>query len=98
MSHQRPPSQDVGSLCLGRTFCATSVIGKTAPMSTYVAAELAAAAEAIDRYKERVATLATSGAGLREDVQAAVFEAERGLLSAHRLLVRAVKVAEKATR
>jgi hypothetical protein len=58
------------------------------------AAELAAAAEAIDRYRERVGDLASAHLGTeREDLVAAIYEAERALRSAQRLLQRAARVA-----
>ena len=58
------------------------------------AAELSAIAEGLDRYRERVATLAVPHLGTeREDLVAAIYEAERALRTAHRLLVRAGKVA-----
>ena len=63
------------------------------------AAELSAAAEAVDRYRQRVAELATPHLGSeREDLLSAIFEAERALRSAHRLLTRAAKVATRAAR
>jgi hypothetical protein len=58
------------------------------------AAELSAIAEGVDRYRDRVGSLAVPHLGTeREDLVAALYEAERALRSAHRLLVRAVKVA-----
>lgn len=63
------------------------------------AAELSAAAEAVDRYRQRVADLATPQMGTeREDLLSAIFEAERALRNAHRLLTRAAKVAAHAAR
>lgn len=62
-------------------------------------AELAAAAEAVERYRQRVADLATPHLGTeREDLLSAIFEAERSLRSAQRLLTRAAKVAAQAAR
>ena len=62
------------------------------------AAELAAAAEAVERYRQRVADLVTPRMGAeREDLLSAIFEAERSLRSAHRLLTRAAKVAARAS-
>lgn len=48
-------------------------------------------AETVQRCMERVSAIANSETKLREDVLAAVYEAERGLLSAHRLVLRAAK-------
>lgn len=62
-------------------------------MSGTVSAELAASAEAIDRYRSRVASLIESLGPNSEDLASAMYEAERALLSAHRLLVRAEKIA-----
>jgi hypothetical protein len=63
------------------------------------AAELAAASEAVERYRQRVADLATPHLGTeREDLLSAIFEAERSLRTAQRLLTRAAKVAQRATR
>ena len=62
-------------------------------MSGTVSAELAASAEAIDRYRSRVASLIESLGPNSEDLESAMYEAERALLSAHRLLVRAEKIA-----
>lgn len=59
------------------------------------AAELAAAADTVDRYRQRVADLAQPHLGTeREDLVAAIYEAERALRSAHRQLQRAAKVAD----
>jgi hypothetical protein len=58
------------------------------------AAELSAAAEAITSYQRRVAALAGPHLGTeREDLVMAIYEAERALRSAERLLQRAVKLA-----
>ena len=62
-------------------------------MSGTVSAELAASAEAIDRYRSRVAALIETLGKDSEDLASAMYEAERALLSAHRLLVRAEKIA-----
>lgn len=62
-------------------------------MSETVRAELAASAEAIDRYRHRIASLLESLGPNTEDLATAMYEAERALLSAHRLLLRAEKTA-----
>ncbi len=57
------------------------------------AAELGAAAEAIAGYQRRVAALAGPHLGSdREDLVAAIYEAERSLRTAERLLQRALKL------
>ncbi len=59
------------------------------------AAELSAAVEAISTYQRRVGSLAGPHLGTeREDLVAAIYEAERALRTAERLLQRAVKVAQ----
>ena len=58
---------------------------------SYATSELSAVAETVQRCMERVSAIANSETKLREDVLAAVYEAERGLLSAHRLVLRAAK-------
>lgn len=62
-------------------------------MSGTVSAELAASAEAIERYRSRVASLIESLGPNSEDLASAMYEAERALLAAHRLLLRAEKIA-----
>ena len=62
-------------------------------MSETVRAELAASAEAIDRYRGRVASLIETLGPNSEDLATAMYEAERALLSAYRLLIRAEKTA-----
>jgi hypothetical protein len=58
------------------------------------AAELSAAAEAVGNYQRRVAALAAPHLGTeREDLVSAIYEAERSLRAAERVLQRAVKVA-----
>jgi len=58
------------------------------------AAELSAAAEAISSYQRRVGDLVAPHLGTeRDDLVAAIYEAERALRSAERLLQRAAKVA-----
>jgi hypothetical protein len=44
-------------------------------------AELGAAAEAVARYRDRMADLATSMQGNHEDLVSAIYEAERALLT-----------------
>jgi hypothetical protein len=57
-------------------------------------AELSAAAEAIAGYQRRVAALAGPHLGTEhDDLVAAIYEAERALRTAERLLQRAAKVA-----
>ncbi|MFV0307923.1 MAG: hypothetical protein ACK5OX_09290 [Desertimonas sp.] len=64
-------------------------------MSTTAAAELGAAADAISGYQRRVAELVGPGLGPdRDDLVAAIYEAERSLRTAARLLDRARKIAE----
>ena len=63
--------------------------------SAATAAELSAAAEAIGSYQRRVAALAGPHLGTeREDLVAAIYEAERSLRTTERLLQRAVKLAQ----
>jgi hypothetical protein len=63
-------------------------------VTTSTATELAAAIEIVGRYRERVAALATPHLGSdREDLLAAIYEAERSLRTAERALERAAKVA-----
>ena len=58
------------------------------------AAELSAAAEAITGYQRRVGALAGPHLGTdREDLVAAIYEAERALRNSERLLQRAIKLA-----
>lgn len=61
-------------------------------MNESVRAELGAAVEAVDRYRQRVAALVESVGPDSEDLLSAMYEAERALLSAHRLLIRAEKL------
>jgi hypothetical protein len=61
-------------------------------MSETTRAELGAAAEAIGRYRARVAGLIESTGPNNEDLISAMYEAERALLSAERLLNRAEKI------
>jgi hypothetical protein len=63
-------------------------------VSETVRAELAASAEAVDRYRHRIAGLIDTLGTDSEDLASAMYEAERALLSAHRLLLRAEKIAK----
>jgi hypothetical protein len=59
-------------------------------MSMSAAAELSVTAEHVERYRERVAALAQPLLdGHHDDAVATMFEAERALRTAHRLLDRA---------
>jgi len=63
--------------------------------ATATAAELSAAVEAVASYRQRVAALVGTHLGTeREDLVAAIYEAERALRTAERVLQRAVKVAD----
>jgi hypothetical protein len=67
-------------------------MGSTSVAATM--AELSAAAEAVAGYQRRVGALAGPHLGSeREDLVAAIYEAERALRTAERLLLRAVKLA-----
>lgn len=57
-----------------------------------VRAELGAAGEAVSRYRDRIASLVASVEG-NEELVAAMWEVERGLLGAQRLISRAEKIA-----
>jgi hypothetical protein len=62
--------------------------------SSATAAELSAAAEAIESYRRRVGDLASPHLGTeRDDLVSAIYEAERSLRTAGRLLQRALKLA-----
>lgn len=62
-------------------------------MTASVSAELSVTAEHVDRYRQRVAGLATPLiGGAHDDAVAAIFEAERALRTAQRMLERAVKL------
>ena len=66
-------------------------------MSTATVAELSSAAEAISSYQRRVGGLAANHANDdREDLLAAIYEAERSLGVAERTLRRAIKLARAA--
>ena len=56
-------------------------------------AELSAAADAVARYRDRMADLAASMGGENEDLVSAIYEAERALLTAHRSILRAQRLA-----
>ena len=63
------------------------------PAASSTAAELAALAETVGRSRQRVAGLAEPYLGTeREDIVAAVYEAERQLRGAERALQRALKL------
>jgi len=65
----------------------------TVPPASSTAAELAALAETVGRSRQRVAGLAEPYLGTeREDIVAAVYEAERQLRGAERALQRALKL------
>jgi hypothetical protein len=65
----------------------------TVPDPSSTAAELAAVADTVGRYRQRVAGLAEPYLGSdREDIIAAVYEAERQLRGAERALQRALKL------
>lgn len=58
-----------------------------------VAAELASIAESVESYRARVAALADGLGDRREDLVTAIYEAERSLLGAQRLVQRAARIA-----
>ena len=69
------------------------VAGVSAPDPSTTGAELGAIAETVRRSRDRVAALAEPYLGTeREDIVAAVYEAERHLRSAERTLERALKL------
>jgi hypothetical protein len=62
--------------------------------SSATAAELSAAAEVIESYRRRIGDLAGPHLGTeRDDLVSAIYEAERSLRTAERLLQRALKLA-----
>jgi len=68
-------------------------------MSDSTAAELTITAEHVDRYRERLGELARPlRDGDHEDAVAAIYEAERALRSAHRLLERAATLISGTSR
>jgi hypothetical protein len=58
-----------------------------------VRAELGSIADAVDAYKSRLSGLIDRVGANHEDLVSSMYEAERSLLSAQRLLVRAEKLA-----
>lgn len=62
-------------------------------MTASISAELNAAVDAINRYRTRVAGLLETVGPDHEDLVSAMYEAERALVSAERLLARAEKLA-----
>lgn len=58
-----------------------------------IRAELGSIADAVDAYKSRLAALIDRVGANHEDLVSSMYEAERSLLSAQRLLVRAEKLA-----
>lgn len=62
-------------------------------MSDTIRAELSAAAEALERYRLRVSGLVDTVGPDNEDLVSALYEAERALLGAQRLVARAGKMA-----
>ncbi len=69
---------------------------RSSPDTATALAELAVVVDTIDRHRERVAALVTPFLGTdREDVVAAITEAERQLLIASRSLRRTIKSLER---
>lgn len=62
-------------------------------MNESVRAELSAVGESLDGYRSRVASLVERTVPGSEDLVSAIYEAERALLTAHRLVLRAEKLA-----
>jgi hypothetical protein len=62
-------------------------------MSETIRAELGAAVDAVNRYRMRLAALVENVGPNSEDLVTAMYEAERALISAERLLTRAEKLA-----
>lgn len=62
-------------------------------MSETIRAELGAAVDAVNRYRVRLASLVENVGPNSEDLVTAMYEAERALISAERLLTRAEKLA-----
>lgn len=62
-------------------------------MTASISAELNAAVDAINRYRTRVAGLLETVGPDHEDLVSAMYEAERALVTAERLLARAEKLA-----
>lgn len=63
-------------------------------MNETVRAELGAAVDAVNRYRMRLAGLVEGLGANNEDLISAMYEAERALISAERLLTRAEKLAK----
>jgi hypothetical protein len=63
-------------------------------MNETVRAELGAAVDAVNRYRVRLAALVEGLGANNEDLISAMYEAERALISAERLLTRAEKLAK----
>ena len=57
-------------------------------------AELGAAVDAVNRYRVRLAALVEGLGANNDDLISAMYEAERALISAERLLTRAEKLAK----
>ncbi|WP_116997885.1 hypothetical protein [Desertimonas flava] len=64
-------------------------------MNSTTAAELAAAAEAINGYQRRIGRLAATTPGDEADLLTAIYEAERALGVAEKSIRRAVRLASK---
>ena len=64
-------------------------------MSASIAAELSVTADHIDRYRDRVAMASALAGGNHDDAVAAIYEAERALRTAHRLLDRASNLIQR---
>ncbi|MEY3806014.1 MAG: hypothetical protein RIR69_826 [Actinomycetota bacterium] len=62
-------------------------------MNETIRAELGAAVDAVNRYRTRLTSLVESVGPNSEDLISAMYEAERALISAERLLTRAEKLA-----
>jgi hypothetical protein len=67
-------------------------------MSVTVQAELAAAAEAIERHRHRITGMLESTPSLSADLSSAMYEIERSLLGVHRLVTRAEKISRSENR
>ena len=67
--------------------------GANSESTNLIGAELSAAAEALERYRLRVSGLVDTVGPDNEDLVSALYEAERALLGAQRLVARAGKMA-----
>lgn len=67
-------------------------------MSVTVQAELSAAAEAIERHRNRITGLIEATPGISSDLSMAMYEVERALLGVHRLIIRAEKISRDENR